>query len=32
MHTYQAGVEDGPVEARMMLRRDDRDWWEIKDD
>ena len=29
MHDYQAGVEDGPVEARLMLRRDDRDWWEV---
>ncbi len=28
MQTYQAGLEDGPVEARLMLRRDDRDWWE----
>lgn len=27
MATYQAGLEDGPVEARLMLRRDDRDWW-----
>jgi len=26
--TYQAGLEDGPVEARLMLRRDGRDWWE----
>lgn len=28
METYQAGLEDGPVEARLMLRRDGRDWWE----
>lgn len=28
MESYQAGLEDGPVEARLMLRRDDRDWWE----
>lgn len=28
MHSYNAGLEDGPVEARLMLRRDDRDWWE----
>ena len=28
MLTYQAGLEDGPVEARLMLRRDQRDWWE----
>ncbi|MCR9193567.1 MAG: glucose-6-phosphate dehydrogenase [Hyphomonas sp.] len=28
MQTYQAGLEDGPVEARLMLRRDGRDWWE----
>lgn len=27
MHTYSAGLEDGPVEARMLLREDDRDWW-----
>ena len=25
--TYSAGLEDGPVEARMLLREDDRDWW-----
>ncbi|MEM1087981.1 MAG: glucose-6-phosphate dehydrogenase [Pseudomonadota bacterium] len=30
MRSYQAGVEDGPVEARMMLARDERDWWEVK--
>jgi glucose-6-phosphate 1-dehydrogenase len=28
MESYQAGLEDGPVEARLMLRRDGRDWWE----
>lgn len=28
MQTYQAGLEDGPVEARLMLLRDGRDWWE----
>lgn len=28
MKTYQAGLEDGPVESRLMLRRDKRDWWE----
>ncbi len=28
MHTYTAGVEDGPVEAKMMMRGDDREWWE----
>ncbi len=28
MESYQAGLEDGPVEARLMLRRDERDWWE----
>ena len=28
VRTYQAGLEDGPVEARLMLRRDERDWWE----
>lgn len=28
MHSYQAGLEDGPVEARLLLRRDGRDWWE----
>ena len=27
MYTYSAGLEDGPVEARMLLREDDRDWW-----
>ena len=27
MHTYSAGLEDGPVESRMLLREDDRDWW-----
>ena len=27
MHTYAAGLEDGPVEARMLLREDGRDWW-----
>jgi glucose-6-phosphate 1-dehydrogenase len=27
IHTYSAGLEDGPVEARMLLRQDDRDWW-----
>ncbi len=27
MHTYSAGLEDGPVEARMLLREDGRDWW-----
>ena len=25
--TYSAGLEDGPVEARMLLRQDGRDWW-----
>ncbi len=28
MQSYQAGLEDGPVEARLMLLRDGRDWWE----
>ena len=28
MSKYQAGLEDGPVEARLMLRKDERDWWE----
>ena len=28
MQTYQAGLEDGPVESRLLLRRDGRDWWE----
>lgn len=28
MRSYQAGLEDGPVEARLLLRRDERDWWE----
>ena len=28
MHTYSAGVEDGPVESRLLLRQDNRDWWE----
>lgn len=28
IESYQAGLEDGPVEARLMLRRDGRDWWE----
>ncbi|MEL7042740.1 MAG: glucose-6-phosphate dehydrogenase [Pseudomonadota bacterium] len=28
MASYQAGLEDGPVEARLLLRRDERDWWE----
>ncbi|MEL6828060.1 MAG: glucose-6-phosphate dehydrogenase [Pseudomonadota bacterium] len=28
IETYQAGLEDGPVEARLLLRRDSRDWWE----
>ena len=28
MRTYQAGVEDGPIEAKMMLRSDEREWWE----
>ena len=28
MQGYNAGLEDGPVEARLMLRRDERDWWE----
>ncbi|HIG20953.1 MAG TPA: glucose-6-phosphate dehydrogenase [Henriciella marina] len=27
IHTYAAGLEDGPVEARMLLRQDGRDWW-----
>ena len=27
MRTYSAGLEDGPVESRMLLREDDRDWW-----
>ena len=27
MHTYSAGLEDGPVESRMLLRQDERDWW-----
>ncbi len=28
MRTYQAGVEDGPIEAKVMTRVDDCDWWE----
>ena len=28
IYNYQAGLEDGPVEARLLLRRDERDWWE----
>lgn len=28
MQSYQAGLEDGPVESRLLLRRDGRDWWE----
>ena len=28
MQTYSAGLEDGPVEARMLMRQDDRAWWE----
>ncbi len=28
MTTYSAGVEDGPVESRLLLREDGRDWWE----
>ncbi len=27
IYTYSAGLEDGPVESRMLLREDDRDWW-----
>ena len=27
VYTYSAGLEDGPVEARMLLRQDERDWW-----
>ncbi|WP_084397735.1 glucose-6-phosphate dehydrogenase [Henriciella aquimarina] len=27
MYTYAAGLEDGPVESRMLLREDGRDWW-----
>lgn len=27
MHAYSAGLEDGPVESRMLLRQDERDWW-----
>ncbi len=30
MRTYSAGVEDGPVESRLLLREDKRDWWEAK--
>lgn len=29
MRTYAAGVEDGPVEAKMMMREDGLEWWEI---
>ena len=32
MHTYAAGLEDGPVEATVMMRRDERKWWETRDD
>ncbi len=28
IRTYSAGVEDGPVESRLLLREDKRDWWE----
>ncbi len=27
MRTYTAGVEDGPIEAKMMMHQDDREWW-----
>lgn len=27
IYSYSAGLEDGPVEARMLLREDGRDWW-----
>ena len=28
MRTYAAGVEDGPIEAKMLMHADDREWWE----
>jgi len=28
MRTYTAGVEDGPIEAKMMMHQDDREWWD----
>ncbi len=29
MQTYSACLEDGPVESRMLLRQDGRDWWSL---
>ncbi|GAB5458698.1 MAG: glucose-6-phosphate dehydrogenase [Henriciella sp.] len=28
MRTYTAGVEDGPIEAKLLVHQDDREWWE----
>ena len=28
IRTYAAGVEDGPVEAKMMMHQDEREWWD----
>lgn len=29
MRSYAAGVEDGPVEARMLMRESGLEWWEV---
>lgn len=32
METYKAGLEDGPVEATLMMRESGRKWWEVNHD
>lgn len=32
MESYKAGLEDGPVEATLMMRESGRKWWETRND